>query len=61
MPRVACNRQNPHLVVPHLIVRLRCQLELKSLAHEIDRVEDLIACNRLRIETGSLKQQSTPA
>lgn len=52
MPRVACNRQNPHLVVPHLIVRTPLPAGTEVVRRtEIDRVEDLIACNRLRIET----------
>lgn len=52
MPTVPCNRQNPHLVVPHLIVRtpLPAGSEPVTLARLLE-TEDLVAANRLRIET----------
>lgn len=52
MPRVVCNRQNPHLVVPHLIVRTPLPAGTEVVRRtEIDKLDGLIAANRGRIKT----------
>lgn len=52
MPTVVSNRNNPNLVVPHLIVRTPLPAGTEVVRRtEIDRVEDLIACVRARVET----------